>query len=974
MTLLTDKAQTTGWKKLLHDFNYYAKERNFRLPAYSEFMPSPRLGCNFNGVIDRDIFSDDDLNGWNIPEIEEELELKPGIENIGHQVMQHIIKLGKGLPEYHIGGHGNQNLINNPYWPADLAECAGKLKNEQYIVFLPMMLSRTQDDKGRVRWTFFGNSIHDPELVFWKSFLAEASEEMQERKFISLITQILSETHLVKAIDKSQLLGNGFRILETKNMNLIPAWVKSYLINDNDSFENAKFILSFRPFSLLPEIVRKKYLNGEIVLLPFPGSLVFWGMYNYQKLQADLPSAMQIPMLRLVTRHTGHEGIRVPQSGWIYEHHPDMKASDVQHELILDTYHRTHRYEKIHKNEDELSFPPHMAKIAETLFSTDLGTMGLYGKPMARNCHLWKKDYSLLLDGPNATPGKIMNAETEVMQGGLFGYRFFFPPMRVGDYEIYWNRPLIAFASRTMSETKFLPDALHGFISAYKYGNFSPSQDIELWPRIQKRPAYLSALKNFTSIHDIFKHQTALNILNLYSQKKLFTENRIPRSFARHLLRIDKHETLEQWLSSLPELSNDPAIGHEMKNELEKIIEHESSDEPSQSITYKDTAARAFEESLWNDIFTLSHGNFMNKDNADFVDDEPTLNKLKHRKRDLAQLGDFLMSRHRSEIEKAGMKGMALCGELPFKWQTDFNFNQYNGWKNNKNEHELERNILVIIPGKNRHEAVVMADHYDTAYMEDIYEKKRGGCGARLSAAGADDNHSATSTLLQACSVFLNLAKNNFLERDVWLLHLTGEEFPSDCLGARHFCEAVMNKELKLHIENNGIIDLSDTRIAGVFVSDMIAHNNEKDMDVFQISPGNHAPSVFLSYQAHIANRMWNAGTNHWNFLPERNHCKRGIRSSDGIKIPKIAKHLPLTGEVRTKYNPASSLYNTDGQIFSDVGMPVVLFMENYDLYRTGYHDTKDTMENIDLDYGAALAAIVIETVARTATLKILHF
>ena len=48
--------------------------------------------------------------------------------------------------------------------------------------------------------------------------------------------------------------------------------------------------------------------------------------------------------------------------------------------------------------------------------------------------------------------------------------------------------------------------------------------------------------------------------------------------------------------------------------------------------------------------------------------------------------------------------------------------------------------------------------------------------------------------------------------------------------------------------------------------------------------------------------------------------------------------------------------------------MPVVLFMENYDINRTGYHDTHDTMENIDLDYGAALTAIAIETVAETAT------
>ena len=87
----------------------------------------------------------------------------------------------------------------------------------------------------------------------------------------------------------------------------------------------------------------------------------------------------------------------------------------------------------------------------------------------------------------------------------------------------------------------------------------------------------------------------------------------------------------------------------------------------------------------------------------------------------------------------------------------------------------------------------------------------------------------------------------------------------------------------------------------------------------------------------------------------------------DGAAPPPPFAHLALAGEVRTEWEPKSSLYNTDGQIFSDVGIPVVLFMENYDINRSGYHDTHDTMENIDLDYAAALTAIAIETVAEAA-------
>ena len=84
--------------------------------------------------------------------------------------------------------------------------------------------------------------------------------------------------------------------------------------------------------------------------------------------------------------------------------------------------------------------------------------------------------------------------------------------------------------------------------------------------------------------------------------------------------------------------------------------------------------------------------------------------------------------------------------------------------------------------------------------------------------------------------------------------------------------------------------------------------------------------------------------------------------------MPEIALHPQLSGEIRPPYDPRSTLYNTDGQIFSDAGVPVVLFMENYDINRQGYHDTHDTLANIDLDYGAAVAAIAIEAVARAAT------
>jgi hypothetical protein len=150
----------------------------------------------------------------------------------------------------------------------------------------------------------------------------------------------------------------------------------------------------------------------------------------------------------------------------------------------------------------------------------------------------------------------------------------------------------------------------------------------------------------------------------------------------------------------------------------------------------------------------------------------------------------------------------------------------------------------------------------------------------------------------------------------------------------------------------------------------MVAHNNDHDLDIFQMAPGTGPESFWLAYQSHLATEIWNANVAAWNRRPSRRGKGRSRRSANGNNIPDVARHPFLHGEVRLPYDPRSTLYNTDGQIFSDAGVPVVLFMENYDITRKGYHDSYDTMENIDLDYGAAISAIAIESVARAATEK----
>jgi peptidase M28-like protein len=387
------------------------------------------------------------------------------------------------------------------------------------------------------------------------------------------------------------------------------------------------------------------------------------------------------------------------------------------------------------------------------------------------------------------------------------------------------------------------------------------------------------------------------------------------------------------------------------------------------SLTYRKSATRTFEVAYWKTIAALAEGTFLNKNNADCVRDDSTQRVLTYPGRQLDNVGDYLLAYYGRKVAAARMAGKALVGEFPFQWRTDFDYSWMGGWLKNQ-ETSAERDIVCVIPGKDRSRAVIMGDHYDTAYMADRFYKELGGCGARLSACGADDNHSATAAMMLAAPILLEMSKKGQLGCDVWLVHLTGEEFPADCLGARALIQRLVEGTLKLHLPGGKTKDLSGVEIKGLYVSDMIAHNNDHVRDVFQISPGTGRESFWLAEQAHIAAEIWNESVPVWNQHPDRAGRPRGRRSPHGAAIPEIAPFPQLSGQVRLPADPRSTVFNTDAQVFSDAGVPSVLFMENYDINRVGYHDTHDTMALIDLDYGSAVCAITIESVARAATVE----
>ena len=960
--------KTTGWMSVLAAA---AQPASFPILAYSEFMPPPRLARRPLGEWETGSFDPADPWGLQISEAQTAWELEPGLEHVAHALLGAFADLADGQPPPLIRGHHSQHLEGNPYWPPELARKAAEGRRDPLVAIVPLALSRTQDDKGRVRWTVLGGSDLGPERAFWRSFSTDPDHEEPERA-ITFLGALLRQVFGVAASGMPDLAAAGVRVLPSAHHHPIPAWspdslpewLHPLLVDDSAPLDSVRYLLTFRPFAALPEAARSRHLTGQLQLIPSPATLVPWGMASYLRLARELSDAVQLPLLRLLRRHQG-PGLKIPQSGWIHE--PGRRGAEraIHGDFLRESFARTNRWDRVHRHVDEV-VPNLEDRVFRVLFSTALDAINLYDKPMARNSQVWTDDYERVLDGPVATPEAIARALDVIDDGGTFGYRFVYPAMRLGDHELLWHRPLVAYLLPGGGEPVVLKCAPLGVITARHPGD-GEGACVELWPRLLERPPELTAVTGFEPRHDRTTHETPFNVLALLAACRLGGPQPLATTFARALLRTGHEQTLEGWLTSLPMRAATPAAGEMIKSEIEGILEPPGAGvADSESLTFARTATRAFEEAWWRDIATLAHGSFLTKANADCVRDPVTQTHVTHHTRDLDRMGDYLLERYDAAIRAAGMDGRALAGELPFFWETDFEFTEFGGWLASRQRQGRERNLLLVIPGRNHAEAVVLGDHYDTAYMEDIYDTTSGGSGARIAARGADDNASATATLLQAAPVLLELSANGLLECDVWLLNLTGEEFPSDCMGARAFCRARIERRLLLHAGEKQT-DLSATRVRGLVVMDMIGHNRDSEHNVFQIAPGVGSGALAVAHTAHAACESWNALARSANRGEERRGLGRGHRSTDPATPPLLAKHPVMRGEVRLHFTPSSSLYNTDGQVFSDLGLPTVLLMEDYDISRQGYHDTHDTVENIDLDYGAALAAIAIETVARLA-------
>src|SRR4051794_23523671 len=257
----------TAWEQLLADPDWCRGKGRFPLPAYSEFLPPPFVGvkpCGLPAGLP-DVRSGE--CGWNVSEYEELLGIRPGLERIARTVLEECRRLAGGEKMRYVS---RAKLHKNPAWPAALAERAGQLDHERYVLLLPVALSRTQDDKGRVRWTLFGSSEQGPARPFWRSFFRAPDEEAPQEEAFAFFAELLSLAYGVPQRTARDPPRAGLRVLPAGPDPLfpywdegpLPSWCGPLLWQESAGLDGVRFLLTFRPFERLPASAQQAYLAG----------------------------------------------------------------------------------------------------------------------------------------------------------------------------------------------------------------------------------------------------------------------------------------------------------------------------------------------------------------------------------------------------------------------------------------------------------------------------------------------------------------------------------------------------------------------------------------------------------------------------------------------------------------------------------------------------------------------------------------
>ena len=230
---------------------------------------------------------------------------------------------------------------------------------------------------------------------------------------------------------------------------------------------------------------------------------------------------------------------------------------------------------------------------------------------------LWTTDHRLLLDGPRATPAEIERALHTVNAGNLFGYRFQYPPMRVGLHEVYWHRPLVAFQDVRSGQapgsarcSTRLPDRLRPGCTR------SEKTDRALAAPVTARAASDGCVDLSTGFMARSPTTPVSTSASSWIAVHLLGDAPLPHSFARHLLDTARNADARQLAGSAADArSSNSEAGQRLVERPARRHRAWPRTRPARAADLSTARRRRdFEVKYWKTIAALAEGKYLNKE------------------------------------------------------------------------------------------------------------------------------------------------------------------------------------------------------------------------------------------------------------------------------------------------------------------------------------------------------------------------
>ena len=296
--------------------------------------------------------------GWHVTEYEEALELQPGMTMIAQELVHIAKRLGAGDPCHGIAAEeaGWQSVL-----AGRSAKCRGRENTSGYVILRRWPSRRRKTTRAASAGRFLAAASAGPGKAFWKSFYTAPRREVPRQWSEGFVRRLLAAAYGEKPAALADLRKAGFRVYTNPAAALLPSWKEEPLPKwtepyrwEKGTLRGVRYLLTFCPWKFLPAARPQGVSGGRVAL----------AAVSRQSRLLRCAALLEAPgraaagdasaaCLHSLFRHEAPHSIRIPQSGWLHEKLPGNGHEPHLHGPVRDTFRRSHRWQRIHRHEDD---------------------------------------------------------------------------------------------------------------------------------------------------------------------------------------------------------------------------------------------------------------------------------------------------------------------------------------------------------------------------------------------------------------------------------------------------------------------------------------------------------------------------------------------------------------------------------------------------------------------------------------------